>query len=151
TRVVGEELQLAAFTTGSEAGRERLTSTFPQPVSSPTMAARVVRTGKVVMYADTEIDADYAFRELARVRGYRSLLAVPMLRDGAAIGTINVSRVESGKFDENTIGLLKTFADQAVIAIENARLFNETKEALAQQTATSDVLRVISNSVADTA
>jgi GAF domain-containing protein len=149
TRVIGDQLHLAAFTTGSEAGREKLTSTYPQPFSSPIMSARVVRTGQVVFYADTERDADDMTREFARARGYRSVLAVPMLREGTAIGTINVTRVEPGEFDENTIGLLKTFADQAVIAIENARLFNETREALERQTAISDVLRVISSSPGD--
>src|SRR5581483_12229593 len=103
----------------------------------------VVRTGQVCFYADTERDADDITREVARARGYRSVLAVPMLRERSVIGTINVTRVEPGEFDENTIALLKTFADQAVIAIENTRLFNETKEALARQTATADVLKVI--------
>ena len=117
TRVVGDLLHLAAFTTGSKAGREKLTSTYPQPFSSPVMSARVARTGQVAFYADTERDADDITREFAGARGYRSALAVPMLCDGTVIGTINVTRAEPGEFDENTIGLLKTFADQAVIAI----------------------------------
>ena len=146
TRVVGDQLHLAAFTAGSEVGREKLTSTYPQPLSSPVMSARVVRTGKVFFYADTEQGADEITKGFARARGYRSVISVPMLRDGTAIGTINVTRVEPGEFSDNTIGLLKTFADQAVIAIENARLFNETKEALARQTATADVLKVIASS-----
>lgn len=82
--------------------------------------------------------------------GIHSSLAVPMIRDGKPIGSIIVSRSEPGAFDDNSIGLLQTFADQAVIAIENVRLFNETKEALEHQTATSEVLRVISGSMADT-
>ena len=146
TRFVGDQIHLAAFTTTSEVGREVLMSMFPQSFSSPTVSGQVARTGKVVMYADTEREGDGTTRELGRARGFRSVLGVPMLRDGAAIGTINVTRAEAAGFDEHTIGLLKTFADQAVIAIENARLFNETREALERQTATSEVLRVISSS-----
>ena len=88
-------------------------------------------------------------REMAAALGWRSLLAVPMLRDGVPIGTIVIQRAEAGSFPKGQIALLKTFADQAVIAIENVRLFNETKEALDQQTATSEILRVISSSPTD--
>ena len=88
-------------------------------------------------------------KELGRLRGYRSIVAVPMMLEGASIGTIGVSRREPGPFADNQIDLLKTFADQAVIAIENVRLFNETKEALERQTATSDILKVIASSPSD--
>ncbi len=88
-------------------------------------------------------------KELGRRRGYRSIVAVPMMLEGASIGTIGVSRREPGPFADNQIDLLKTFADQAVIAIENVRLFNETKEALERQTATSDILKVIASSPSD--
>ena len=149
TRVVGDNLHLAAFTTGSEAGRDTLARSFPIPLSSPRTLARVARTGRVVMLADMERDGDDTSKEIARARGYRSMLVVPMLRDSAAIGTIAVTRQEPGGFDDNAIGLLKTFADQAVIAIENARLFNETQEALERQTATADILKVIASSPSD--
>src|SRR4029078_7142258 len=74
-----------------------------------------------------------------------------MMQEGVAIGTIGVSRQEAGHFPDSFIELLRTFADQAVIAIHNVRLFKETQEALAQQTATAEVLNVISSSVANTA
>ena len=81
--------------------------------------------------------------------GIRSMTHAPMFREGEAIGTVLVMRREPGGLDESQLALLKTFADQAVIAIENARLFNETQEALAHQTASADILRVISGSPTD--
>ena len=89
------------------------------------------------------------FRDLARLGGYRSLLVVPLLSDGRPIGAIAVTRAAAGKFADHHIQLLHTFADQAVIAIENVRLFNETQEALERQTATADILKVIASSPSD--
>ena len=88
-------------------------------------------------------------RELARLRGYRSMLFVPLMSKGAAIGMISVTRKEPGDFAAHHVQLLQTFADRAVIAIENVRLFDEVQaktrdleEALQQQTATANVLKV---------
>src|SRR5262249_15833571 len=95
---------------------------------------------------DVSADPDYALGAMAAVGGYRSAVAVPILRDGLPIGSIAVTRAQAGLLPNRQIELLKTFADQAAIPIENVRLFNETKEALEQQTATSEVLKVISSS-----
>src|SRR5262249_60030852 len=113
--------------------------------------ARAVRTGEPLNIADTHTDLRWPedWRATARVRGYRSAVVVPLLRQGEAIGAIAVSRREPGGFTGDEIALLQTFASQAVIAIENVRLFNETKEALEQQTATSEILGVISQSPTD--
>ena len=88
-------------------------------------------------------------KQVCELAGFRSGLSVPMLRDQQIVGAITVNRAEAGLYGAKEIDLLRTFASQAVIAIQNVHLFNETKEALERQTATSEVLAVISNSVAD--
>ena len=147
TRVIDDVVHLAASTAETEAPAHAAQGLLPYPLSSDRIYARVARTGQLAVNTDApNSDLPREIKEFARTVGWRSMLVVPMLRNGIAIGTIGITRREAGSFDDKTIDLLKIFADQAVIAIENARLFNETQEALARQTATADVLKVIASS-----
>jgi GAF domain-containing protein len=119
---------------------------YPAPPSRRSAAARAILERSFVQIPDINSDPDYVLGAQAVVGNYRSVVGVPILRDGLPIGSIAVARAPAGLLPDRQIELLKTFADQAAIAIENVRLFNETKEALEQQTATSEVLKVISSS-----
>ena len=130
------------------------TLTFPPGRGSVT--GRVLLERKPVQIADVLADPEYSNLMPQRLGGYRTHLGVPLLRDGSPIGVILVSRRTVRPFDSKQIELVTTFADQAVIAIENTRLFEEVQartrdvsESLAQQTATADVLKVISRSTFD--
>jgi GAF domain-containing protein len=137
---------------------------YPKPLDADTTPGRAILTRSVVQVPDIEApSAGEHVRQVGRLLGFRGVVAVPMLRDGEAVGAINVSRREPGSLSGAEVELLKTFADQAVIAIENVRLFKELQdknqaltaahaqvtEALQQQTATSEILRVISSSPTD--
>jgi GAF domain-containing protein len=116
-----------------------------------SVAARVLLEGKFVHIPDVEADPDYTFAKNrpATVKPSRTMLGVPLLREEKSIGVFVLTRTVVQPFDAKQIDLIRTFADQAVIAIENARLLNELRDSLEQQTATSEVLKVISSSPGD--
>src|SRR3984893_14567668 len=139
-------------------GLEVFARGFPRQADEETAAGRAIMRRAIVHIPDVLVDAGYGGfgLALAEAVSYRSILAVPMLRAGNAIGAIAVAREQIGPFPGPQIGLLQTFADQAVIAIENVRLFDaeqqrtrELSESLQHQTATADVLKVISRSAFD--
>jgi two-component system, NtrC family, sensor kinase len=116
------------------------------------LGGRAILDRAVIQVPDVLEDPEYA-HELALAGGWRAVLAVPLLRDGKPVGALTVAKAEPRPFSDRQVELLKTFADQALIAIENVRLFeaeqqrtSELSEALEQQTATSEVLQVISSS-----
>ena len=147
--VDGELIRLASIHGMTEAGVEAARRVFPTRRTDESVTARAIRTRSVCHVADVLSDPQYQQKDTARISGYRGCLGVPMVRDEQVVGAIFVARRQPGLFSDTQVQLLKTFADQAVIAIENVRLFKETKISLEQQTATADVLKIISRSTFD--
>ena len=148
-RFDGALLHIGALALSDPSREPTFRAYFPRPPGPDTAVGRAVLTRRVAAIDDVTLDPAYS-PELTSRWDIRSLLGVPLLRDGVPIGAVAVGRPEPGCFTEKQIALLQTFADQAVIAIENVRLFNETRQALERQTATAEVLRVISSSITDT-
>src|SRR6478609_6331913 len=148
--IVDDTQHLMAFTRKDPEADATLQALFPRPLFAVAWGEQI-RNGEIFHVSDTEVElaAQPSLLELARMRGFRSFLLVPLLRDRTPIGLISVTRAHAGTFAAHHVQLLQTFADQAVIAIENTRLFNETREALERQTATADILKVIASSPSD--
>src|SRR5215813_12718683 len=118
-------------------------------VDRSSITGRAALEGRVVHVPDVLADPDYTWTGAQAIGGYRAALGAPLLRKGAVVGVIFVAKTAPEPFTAKQIELVTTFADQAVIAIENTRLLNELHESLQQQTATADVLKVISSSPGD--
>ena len=146
----GELVHVAAVApTPGEGALHKHFASYPRPASRETANTRAILTRCMVMIPDVLADPDYGAAATAVAAGYRSVLSIPLMRGDDAIGAITVAREEAGPFPAKQMSLMKTFADQAAIAIENVRLFNETAEALERQTSIAEILRVISGSPTD--
>jgi GAF domain-containing protein len=154
-RLKDDQLQLvAAYGLSDEFAEYMRTRALPLDRSS--VSSRTLLEGRPVQVPDVMSDPAYQFKEAARVGGYRTALGVPLMREDTPIGVVFLTRDRVEPFNQQQIDLITTFADQAVIAIENTRLFEaeqqrtrELMESLEQQTATSEVLQVISSSPGD--
>jgi GAF domain-containing protein len=151
----GDDSTLAACSGFSREYEELLRGGAIKP-GRGTLVGRTVLEGKIVHLPDALADPEYTFHEAQRLGQFRTMLGIPMLRDGVTMGVLAVTRSKVLPFSDKQIDLVQTFADQAVIAIENVRLFDEVQartrdlsESLQQQTATADVLKVISRSAFD--
>jgi signal transduction histidine kinase len=157
-RFDGKVMDFASCFGLSAEGLAAFRSMMPMPATEGVAAGRAILRRAVVEIADVEADHAYdaQAQDLARTVAYRSIVAVPLLHEGNPIGAIAVPRANIGSLPERQIALLQAFADQAVIAIQNVRLFDEVQarteelsESLQQQTATADVLKIISRSTFD--
>jgi len=122
----------------------------PIPLGRETLTGRTALERKMIHIPDVRLDAEYTWKKSIELTHFRTMLGIPLLREGIPIGVIALHRVGTVRpFTDRQIELVITFAAQAVIAIENTRLLNELRESLQQQTATGDVLKIISRSSVD--
>src|SRR5262249_49798134 len=153
-RFDGELIHLVAHDNLTPDQHEAVRAVFPIPPGRQSVTARAILSGELVHVRDRRDDPELDYRILTE--NFPTTLAVPLVRDRVTLGAITVTRAEAQSFSQREIDLLETFADQAVIAIENVRLFKELEArnrdlttALDKQTATSDILCVISQSQTD--
>src|SRR6516165_5138638 len=141
-------VRAAAVADRDLARAEAFRSVFPFPLTREYMHSQSILDRKMLDIPDVEhAPADLALGAKNFLRsGYRAVTIVPLMRGDQAIGALSVVRVAPGPLSDKQLATLKTYANQAIIAIENTRLLNELRQSLEQQTATSDVLRVISSS-----
>src|SRR6202166_1215830 len=148
SRLVEGMMHLRAFTPITPEADATLQAMFPAPLSTFSWGESI-RSGKIYRVNDTEHEPE-GLRDLARLRGWRSCLSVPLLRDGKPIGMIGPTRVEPGPFADHHVQLLQTFADQAVIAISNVRLFQQVQERTRELSASLDDLRAAQDRLVQT-
>jgi two-component system, NtrC family, sensor kinase len=149
-RFIDDALHLMAFTPTNAAADEALKASFPSPIANfPTL--ELVHDGKAAQVADTEDASTNArLRAIARARGFRSMLFTPLMSNGIPIGLIGVTRPEPSSFATHHVQLLQTFADQAVIAIENVRLFDEVQARTNELSQSLDELRTAQDRLVQT-
>src|SRR5439155_8223533 len=150
----GELLHFVAQHNFTPEALERMHRTYPTRPTRTLGSGRAILERAVAHILDVELDPEYQHLTLSRAIGHRSSLSVPMLREGAPIGVIWVARAEPRPFTDSEIELLKTFADQAVIAVENVRLFKELQartgeltQSVEKLTALSEVSRAVSSTL----
>ncbi len=148
-RYDGKHLALVAQTNWSQQALDNAQRHYPGAPNPATLTGRIILSGQPQAIADTQADPHYD-QTTALASQWRRMIGAPMLKDGVPVGVIVVAWPVPGPTPQRQTDLLKTFSDQAVIAIENVRLINETREALERQTATAEILRVISGSITDT-
>src|SRR4030095_15502320 len=145
-RFDGEFIHMVAHYKYSPEALERTEQLLPTGPGRHLFTARAILDRSVIHVPDVAQDPEHIGRDIMEGLRFRSVLSVPMLRGNDPIGAITVWHADVGPFTAKHVSLLQTFAAQAVIAIENVRLFQELKEALEQQTATSEILGVIASS-----